>query len=133
MKSKGPIWIDERDALAIHEGLLAIHGSAAGLRDLGLLQSALARPRQHHIYAKRPDIVAMAAVYTAGIVRNNPFVDGNKRAGFVLGILLLELNGIEFGANEENATRAVLDLADGTMDESAYEGWLRANSKRLAR
>ncbi len=75
----------------------------------------------------------MAAVYTAGIVRNNPFVDGNKRAGFVLGILLLELNGIEFGANEENATRAVLDLADGTMDESAYEGWLRANSKRLAR
>ena len=75
----------------------------------------------------------MASLYTAGIVRNHPFVDGNKRAGFVVGILFLELNGFAFNANEEDATQAVLDLAAGTLDEAGYAGWLRANSKRKRR
>ena len=133
MKRKEPIWIVERDALAIHDRLLADHGGLAGLRDEGLLQSALARPRQHHAYTDSPDVVEIAALYTAGLVRYHPFVDGNKRAGFVVGILFLELNGFRFLASEEDATQAVLSLASGTLDEVAYTAWLRANSKRTRR
>jgi death on curing protein len=133
MKRNKPVWIEERDALAIHDRLLADHGGPPGLRDEGLLQSALARPLQHHAYADSPDVVEMAALYTAGLVRNHPFVDGNKRAGFVVGILFLELNGFRFIASEEDATQAVLSLASGTLDEAAYTAWLRANSKRTRR
>ena len=130
MKRKEPIWIDERDVLAIHDQLLAAYGGSPRLRDEGLLQSALARPRQHHAYAHHSDVFEMAALYTAGIVRNHPFVDGNKRAGFVVGVLFLELNGFIFMASEEDATQAVFGLAGGTLDEAAYTAWLRANSKR---
>lgn len=127
LKRKEPLWIETRDALAIHDRLLALHGGAPGLRDPNLLESALARPRQHFAYADSPDIIHLGAIYTAGIVRNHPFVDGNKRAGFVTGILFLELNGFNFTASEENATRAVLDLAAGKLDESGYGTWLREN------
>ena len=130
MKRKEPIWIEERDVLAIHDRLLAAHRGAPGLRDQRLLQSALARPRQHYAYASSPAIIEMAAVYSAGIVRNHPFVDGNKRTGFVVGVLFLELNGVNLVASEEDATQAVLDLAAGTLDEAAFTAWLRANSKR---
>ncbi len=133
MKRKEPLWIEERDAFAIHDRLLAAHGGAPGLRDAGLLQSALARPLQHHAYADSADVVEMAALYTAGMVRNHPFVDGNKRVGFVVGILFLELNGFRFMASEEDATQAVLGLAAGTLDEAAFAAWLRANSKRTRR
>jgi death-on-curing protein len=127
---KEPLWIEERDVLTIHDRLLAVHGGASGLRDRGLLQSALARPRQHHAYADPADIIAMAALYTAGIVRNHPFVDGNKRTGFVIGVVFLELHGFDFKASEQDATQAVWDLAAGTLDEAAYAAWLRANSRR---
>jgi death-on-curing protein len=127
---KEPLWIEERDVLAIHDRLLAIHGGAPGLRDRGLLQSALTRPRQHHAYADSRDIIAMAALYTAGIVGNHPFVDGNKRTGFVIGVLFLELHGFVLKASEEDATRAVFDLAAGTLEETAFAAWLRRNAKR---
>ncbi|HWY58017.1 MAG TPA: type II toxin-antitoxin system death-on-curing family toxin [Terriglobales bacterium] len=130
MKTKEPLWIEERDALAIHDRLLAVHGGAPGLRDRGLLQSALARPRQHHAYAASRDVIAMAALYTAGIVRNHPFVDGNKRTGFVIGVLFLELHGFDFKASEEDATQAIWNLAAGTLDEPEFAAWLRANVKR---
>lgn len=130
MTIKEPLWIEERDVLAIHDRLVAIHGGTPGLRDRGLLQSALARPRQHHAYADCSDIVAMAALYTAGIVRNHPFIDGNKRTGFVVGVLSLELHAFHFNASEEDATQAVLNLAAGTLDEARYGAWLRANVKR---
>ena len=133
MKKSGPLWIDLRDVRTIHGRLLAQHGGAAGLRDQGLLESALARPLQHHAYAEAPDLVAMGALYTVGIVRNHPFVDGNKRAGFVAGVLFLELNGFEIAASEEDATQAVLGLAAGEMDEAGYTSWLRANVKRRRR
>jgi death on curing protein len=123
------LWIDERDVLAIHDRLLALHGGASGVRDRGLLQSALARPRQHHAYSKSADVIEMAALYTAGIVRNHPFVDGNKRTGFVIGILFLELQGFDFKASEEDATQAVMALAAGTLDEAGYTAWMRANAK----
>lgn len=103
------------------------------VRDLGLLASALARPRQHFAYADKPDIVEMAALYTAGIVRNHPFLDGNKRSGFVIGILFLELHGFAFTASEEDATQAVMRLAAGKLNEAAYVAWLRANVKPARR
>lgn len=127
---KEPLWVDDRDTLALHDRLLALHGGAAGVRDDGLLKSALARARQIHAYADKPHIIDMAAAYTAGVVRNHPFIDGNKRTGFVVGILFLELNGYAFTASEEDAAQAVLKLAAGTLDEAGYAKFLRANSKR---
>jgi death-on-curing protein len=129
-KSKEPLRIEERDALAIHDRLLALHGGATGLRDLGLLESALARPRQHNAYAGTSDIVEMAALYTAGIVCNHPFVDGNRRTGFVIGVLFLELHGFDFKASEADATQAVMALASGTLDEAAFTAWLLENVRR---
>jgi death-on-curing protein len=122
------VWIDEADALAIHERLLSIHGGAAGVRDTGLLQSALARAPKLAAYADRADPIAMAAAYTVGIVKNHPFVDGNKRTGFVVGVLFLELNGYRFAATEVDAADAVLALASGKLDEDGYVSFLRENS-----
>ena len=124
-----PVWIDARDALMLHDRLLALHGGAAGVRDDGLLQSALARPQQHYAYADAPDLIEMATAYTAGIVRNHPFVDGNKRTGFVVGILFLELNGYRFTATQESAAQAVIALAAGTLDEAGYTSFLRENTE----
>src|SRR5215472_4121028 len=126
---KTPEWIEERDVLALHGRLLALDGGAAGVRDAGLLASALARPRQIHAYGDKPDIVEMAAAYVAGIVRNHPFFDGNKRTGFVAGVLFLELNGYRFTATEEDATQVVFELAAGTLEEEEFAAWMRANSK----
>lgn len=128
---KDPLWIDERDALALHDRLLALEGGAAGMRDLGLLLSALARLRQQlRAYGDKPDIIQMAAAYTAGIVRDHPFIDGNKRTGFVVGVLFLELNGYRFAASEEDAAQAVLSLAARTLEETAFAAWMRANVRR---
>jgi death-on-curing protein len=124
---KEPVWIEERVALAIHGRLLALHGGAAGLRDRGLLESALARPRQLRAYAGNPDIVDLAAACAAGIIRNHPFMDGNKRTGFLLCALFLETNGYRLAGGEEEATEAVMGLAAGAIDEPAFAAWLRAN------
>jgi death on curing protein len=124
-----PVWIDERDALTLHERVLALHGGAGGVRDEGLLKSALARPQQHYAYGGGPDIVHLTAIYTAGIVRSHPFVDGNKRTGFIVAILFLEMNGYRFTATEEDAAQAVLGLTAGTLDEAGYAAFLRANAK----
>ena len=126
-----PVWIEAQDVLLLHGRLIALCGGAPGLRDEGLLQSALARPRQHYAYADTPDIIGMAAAYTAGIVRNHAFVDGNKRTGFTVGVLFLELNGYRFTAKEEDATQAVLQLADGALDEAEYAAFLRANTQAV--
>lgn len=123
-----PVWIDERDALVLHDRLLVLHGGASGVRDETLLKSALARAQQHYAYAESVDVVDMAAVYMAGIVRNHPFIDGNKRTGFVIGVLFLELNGYRFTASEEDATQAVLALASGALTEAELAGWIRINS-----
>jgi death-on-curing protein len=123
------IWIDERDARAVHDRSLVLHGGAAGLRDEGLLQSALARPMQLEAYGETVDVIDLAAAYTAGLVQNHPFVDGNKRTGFVVGVLFLELNGARFTASEEAATQAVLALAAGSLDEAGYAAFLRENTR----
>ena len=124
-----PLWIDEQDVLVLHDRLLALDGGFAGVRSVALLQSALARPQQLYAYGEAPNIIDMAAVYTAGIVRNHPFVDGNKRTGFVVGVLFLELNGCRFIASAEDAAQAILELAAGTLDEGAFTRWMRANVK----
>jgi death on curing protein len=130
MTKVGPVWLDERDILAIHDRLLAHHGGAAGLRDEGLLKSALARPKQLASYGGDVDIVDLASAYTAGIVRNHPFVDGNKRTGFVAGILFLELNGGLFTAPEDASVEAVFALAAGSLTEGGYTVFLRENAAR---
>ena len=130
MTGAEPVWIEEIDVLTLHDRLLAFHGGAAGVRDEGLLKSALARPRQVAAYGSGADLVDMATAYTAGIVRNHPFVDGNKRTGFVIGILFLELNGYRFAAAESAATDAVQALAGGTLDEADYTTFLRENVTR---
>ncbi len=124
-----PIWIEKHDALTLHDRLLALYGGAVGLRDDTLLISALARPLQLHAYADAPDIIDMATAYAAGIVRNHPFVDGNKRTGFVVSTLFLELNGYRFTASEEDAAQAILKLASGMLDDAGYATFLRANVK----
>lgn len=124
-----PIWIDYALVLALHDRLLVEDGGAAGLRDESLLKSALSRPVNRLAYASS-DIIKLAAKYTTGIVQNRPFVDGNKRTGFVVGVLFLELNGFRFTASEESAAQAVLDLAAGRMDDTVFREFLRANTKR---
>lgn len=121
------VWLDEREARAIHDRALIMHGGAAGVRDSGLLQSSLARPQHLAAYEETADVAALATAYTAGIVKNHPFTDGNERTGFILGVLFLELNGKLFTANEEDAAASVLALAAGTWDDATYAAFLREN------
>ena len=123
-----PVWVDELDALKIHDYILTLDGGASGVRDTNLLKSAIARPQQYFAYAESPDIIEMAAKLTSGVVKNHPFVDGNKRTGFLLGALFLELNGVVLIAAEPDATRVVLALAAGQIDEAAYAEFLRAST-----
>ncbi|RAI45157.1 type II toxin-antitoxin system death-on-curing family toxin [Rhodoplanes roseus] len=127
MTGAGLVWLDDADVLTLHDRLLALHGGPAGLRDEGLLHSALARPRQLAVYGEHADVIDLAGAYTAGLVKNHPFIDGNKRTGFVVGILFLELNGYRFTASEDAAAAAVLDLAAGSLDERGYTAFLREN------
>jgi len=124
-----PIWIEGDLVFAIHDRQLVEHGGADGVRDESLLRSALGRPLNPFAYGS-PDIMELAAKYTAGIVQNHPFVDGNKRTGFVVGVLFLELNGYRFTASEEAAAQAVLELAAGTIDEDGFCQFIRANAER---
>ena len=114
--------------LRIHDRLIKLDGGAEGLRDSTLLKSALARPKQLHVYSEGSDIIDLAAAYTVGILRNHPFFDGNKRTGFVVGVLFLELNGYLFSATEDAATEAVLELAAGTINEGTYSAFLREHA-----
>ncbi len=122
-----PVWIDEREILAFHEELLARFGGAAGIRDAGLLESALNRPLQLFHYGD-PTLPEMAAAYGAGIVKNHPFLDGNKRTGFLAAALFLETNGYRFEATEEEVVERTLALAAGAIDEAEYSVWLERSS-----
>jgi death-on-curing protein len=103
--------------------VLSDFGGAPGLRDRGLLDSALARPQQLHAYAN-PGVAELAAAYATGILRNHPFVDGNKRIAFLLAYVFLARNDLNLTAPEAQATRAVLDLASGSISEEAFARWL---------
>ena len=126
---KEPCWLTREIILAIQSALLARFGGLEGVRDEGLLESALARPLQLLHYGK-PDIFDLAASYAFGLVKIHPFIDGNKRTGFIVAVLFLELNGCQFFAGEVDATVRTLALAAGDMTEAAYAQWLKANSRR---
>jgi len=126
-----PLWLNREDALAIHDMMLAQHGGLGGLRDEGLLESALHRPQQPIAYEK-PDAHALAAAYAKGIVQNHPFIDGNKRTGFMLAAVFLETNGWSLTASEESVVAQTLALAGRKTGEENYAHWLRENSKKAA-
>ena len=121
-------WIVEDVVLAIHGEQLAEHGGPDGVRDKSLLQSALARPQNLVGYQQpKPDAADLAAAYAFGIVRDHPFVDGNKRVGFVVAELFLVLNGFELTADDASCVTSVLPLADDSMTQRAFAAWLRSN------
>ena len=123
-------WLKEEVLMAVHDGQLAEHGGAESVRDAGLLSSALARPKNLAEYAQ-PSVFDLAAAYAAGIARNHPFVDGNKRTAFLAAYIFLALNGWELDAPEANAAAAVLELAAGKIDESQFSAWLKENSVKV--
>ncbi len=128
MSGPAPAWIELPVILALHDRLLVFHGGGEGLRDEALLLSALARPKHLAAYSSDSDVIDMAAAYTFGVVKNHPFVDGNKRTGFVAGILFLERNGYQFSAPQDAAAAAVIDLAAGVIGEAGYAEFLRKHS-----
>jgi death-on-curing protein len=125
---KEPAWVNREECLAIHEMMLAQHGGLGGVRDGGLLDSALSKPRNLFACAS-PTLAEMAASYAAGIILNHPFLDGNKRTGFMVAAVFLEVNGCIFAAAEESALENTLALAAGKLKESGYAAWLKANTR----
>jgi len=125
---KEPRWLAEAEILAIHERLLAEHGGLAGVRDEGLLKSALDRPRKLFAYEK-PSVFDLAAAYAYGIAKNHPFLDGNKRTALAAAGIFLELNGHELIATEAQAVSVTLALAASELDQQAFSAWLRQESR----
>ena len=120
-------WVDRRALELLHDLSLSEHGGASGLRDEGLLESALARPLNLAAYGS-PDVFELAASYGVGLAKNHPFVDGNKRAAFLAVGLFLALNGRRLIASQADATLTMLAVAAGQMDEATFARWLRAHS-----
>jgi len=124
---KEPRWIRREECLALHDFMISQHGGMNGIRDEGLLDSALGKPQNQFAYGN-PTLMDLAASYASGVVKNHPFLDGNKRTGFMLGVGFLELNGWRFHAPEADAAIRTLALAAGVMTESVYAAWLESNS-----
>ena len=125
-----PEWILKETVLALHEQSLHEHGGSSGIRDDRLLNPALGKPQNLFAYG-HPNLFDLAASYAYGLVKNHPFLDGNKRTGFVTAVLMLELNGFRFQATEADAAIHTLALAAGELTESGYAAWLEANSVNL--
>jgi death on curing protein len=119
-----PVWLDAAIALAIHDRQLSEHGGGTGVRDAGLLESALTRPVNRWNYGN-DDLCALSASYAHGVARNHPFVDGNKRTAWVLARLFLALNGVVLNFRADDAIRVMLALAAGELSEDKLAGWLR--------
>lgn len=122
-------WIDQQALCLLHDESLAEHGGSAGLRDEGLLESALARPQHLEVYVQ-PDLADLAAAYGVGLAKNHPFVDGNKRAAFLAVGIFLALNGHRLVATQAAATLAMLGVASGEIEEAAFAAWLRTHLQR---
>lgn len=124
-------WFEEDVVLAIHEAQIAEHGGEAGVRDLGLLLSALARPQNAALYAE-PDIPELAALYALSIIQNHPFVDGNKRVGAVLLDGFLELNDLNLQVSDPELVTTILGVAAGSLSEERFIEWVRENVAPIA-
>ncbi len=128
--SDAPVWIDTRAILFLHDESLAMFGGARGLRDAGLLESALARPVNQHLYKPDGDIAELAAGYAFGLAKNHPFVDGNKRTAFLALGLFPAVNGWRLETTQIDVIETMLSLARGTLDESALASWIRGRLVR---
>jgi death on curing protein len=124
------VWAAESVVLAIHEAQLAEHGGIAGVRDVGLLASALARPRNLEAYGENVDSAALAGAYAFGIARNHPFLDGNKRTAFVVMELFLNLNAWTLDADNAVCISMMLTLAADKLSEEMLAKWLRGHIER---
>ena len=124
-----PAWLQREVVVALQERLIAEFGGASGVRDSGLLESALARARNRFAY-ESPSHLELAASYAAGLVNNHPFVDGNKRIGFVAAVVFLEVNGYHFTAPEADSVIKTLALAAGEAGEADYAAWLKDKSAK---
>jgi death-on-curing protein len=122
------IWLEPTVIVAVYEAQIAEHGGSAGVRDATLLESALARPQNLLAYGT-PDCADLAAAYGFGIVRNHPFMDGNKRTAFVAMELFLELNGHRLDADDVECVMTMLAVAAGDIDERAFAAWIRAYAR----
>jgi death on curing protein len=119
-------WILDRVVTTLHKQVLAVHGGEAGIRDPLLLQSALARPKNLAAYGDPPpDLAQLAAAYAHGVVKNHPFIDGNKRMGLVLLHLFLRINGYELETSQADMYEHLLGLAEGRVNEDELAGWVR--------
>jgi len=124
------VWLLEESVRAIHERQIAEHGGSSGLRDEGLLQSALARPKHLAAYGDPPpDLAALAAAYAFGIARNHPFIDGNKRTALVAARTFLLVNGADLEASQEEKYMTFLRLAEGSLSEEELADWIRHRLK----
>ena len=120
------VWISSDVALAAHAEQLAEHGGGEGVRDVGALESAMARPVNLAAYGE-PDAASLAAAYAFGVARNHPFTDGNKRTAWVIARLFLKLNAVELAFEKADAIRTMLALASGELDEEALADWFRSH------
>jgi death-on-curing protein len=124
------IWISEELTLAIHQLQIAEHGGLDGVRDAGLLSSALARPQNVYAYLNpKPDLATIAAAYAFGIAKNHPFIDGNKRTAQVVYRTFLLLNGLNLRAADDDKYSALIGLAEGSLDEAGFSEWIRQNTE----
>lgn len=121
-----PIWLDMAEIIDMHTEQLALFGGADGIRDEGLLDSALARPKNRWHYGET-DLAVLAAAYAFGIAHNHPFIDGNKRAAFHALVVFLRLNEVAFKPDPAQATAIMLGLAAGEVSEQSLSRWIRDN------
>ena len=126
-----PVWIDPVALQLLHKESLAEHGGLSGMRDKGLLMSALARPQNLFAYEEITDISRLAAAYAYGITKNHPFTDGNKRAAFLAIGLFLALNGYSLQVEQTEAVNTILALAAGDLNESDLAAWIAKHSVSL--
>lgn len=124
-----PTWLDRAEVEAIHLSQVREHGGSHGLRDEGLLESAVARPRNVWMYEENADLPALAGSLAFALIRNHPFVDGNKRVGFMAAYAFLLLNGLELTASEPEAVFVIRDIAAGELGEPELVAWLRQRSE----
>ncbi len=126
-----PVWLRRETLELLHSASIAEHGGAEGLRDEGLFESALARPRNLHLYESVSGVAQLAASYAYGLAKNHAFVDGNKRIAFIAAAVFLRINGQRLAADQAQATLAIFDLASGAVGETEFAEWIRNHMKRL--
>lgn len=124
-----PVWLTGADVLALHDEALTEFGGRSGVRSTGLLESALAKPRNLFAYGRAPTLFDAAAAYCAGIARNHPFVDGNKRTAFLAAAVFLELNGFLLAPFEAEVVETVIRVAEGKLDEHKLALWFKRNAR----